>query len=327
MKLRMRQAVSLAMADAMRADPAVVLWGEDVGAAGGVFKTSEGLLDEFGPERVRDTPISEMGFLGAAVGAAMTGLRPVVEIMFMDFLGVAFDQLVTQAAKMRYMSRGQFCVPLVVRGSAGAGLGYGAQHSQSVEPWFQSVAGLTVVSPSSPSSAYGLLRSAIRSDDPVLFIEPRSLYGVREDFVPGDDAVLPLGASIVRRPGADATVLALGATVRVALDAASASRRDLEVVDLACVRPWDEAGVLASVARTGRLVIVEESPRTGGWGATIAAHVSQELWGRLRSPVLRVTSPDGPIPYAEELEKDFTPTAEAVLAAVERAMSSGRESE
>lgn len=304
-KVRMGQAITAAMRDAMRDDPSVILLGEDVGAAGGVFKTSAGLIEEFGPTRVRDTPISEMGFLGAGVGAAMTGLRPIVEIMFMDFLGVALDQLVTGAAKMRFLSGGEYSVPLVVRGSAGAGLGFAAQHSQSIENWLMGVAGLKVVVPSDPASAYSMLRAAIADDDPVVMVEPRSLYGTRGDLVL--DAAFTIGRARTLRAGNDLTVVALGATVPRAVAVAQRMHGSVEVIDLQSLVPWDREHVLESVQRTGRLAVVEESPHGGGWGTLIAAEVSAALFRQLKAPVLRVTSPDTPIPYAAGLEKVVVP--------------------
>lgn len=316
-KLRMRQAIAAALADAMSADERVVLLGEDVGAAGGVFKTSEGLLEKFGPERVRDTPISEMGFLGLAVGAAATGLRPVVEIMFAEFLGVALDQLVTEAAKLRYLSRGEFPVPLVVRMSAGPGLGFGAQHSQTLESWFTNSPGLKVLSPSGPASAYALLRAAIEDPDPVVVIEPRALYGVRDEVPPG--VVGRLGQADVLKSGNDVTVVGLGQTVATAL--AAAGDVDAEVIDLATLVPWDRRTVLDSVRRTGRLALVEANPMTGGWGADLAATVSAELFGQLRAPVLRITCPDLPVPYASELESRYVPSADDVRESVRHLVS------
>jgi len=307
-KLRMRQAIAAAMADEMAADPTVVLLGEDVGAAGGVFKTSEGLLEQFGPMRVRDTPISEMGFLGAAVGAASAGLRPIAEIMFAEFMGVALDQLVTEAAKLRYLSRGEYGVPLVVRMSAGPGLGFGAQHSQTLEHWFAATSGLKVVSPSGANAAYGLLRAAIRDNDPVVFIEPRVLYGEREEVHAGDDAVVPLGKARVVRPGEDVTVVALGQTVRTAMAASAEADWSAEIIDLQTVQPWDRETVLESAQRTGRLVTIEANPMSGGWGADLAAVAAAELFGRLRAPVVRVTCPDLPVPFASALESRYVPS-------------------
>lgn len=324
-KLRMRQAVATAMADAMRADPTVIVLGEDVAVAGGVFKASDGLIEEFGPVRVRDTPISEMGFLGAAVGSAATGLRPVVEIMFGEFLGVALDQLVTEAAKFRYLSAGQYPVPLTVRASVGTGLGFGAQHSQGLETWFYATPGLKVAVASGPQSAYGLLRSAIQDDDPVVVLEPRRLYADRSDVVTGDEGVIPLGVADVTRAGDDVTLLGLGGTVPVVRAAAEhADDWTAEIVDLRTLVPWDVEAVLASVRRTGRLVIVEEGPYSGGWGTEIAARVATELFGELTAPVLRVTSPDVPVPYAKPLEERYVPSAEYVREQVRELIATGR---
>lgn len=323
MLLRMNQAVALGIRDEMRADPTVVVWGEDVAEAGGVFKATVGLHEEFG-DRVRDTPISEMGFLGAAVGAAATGLRPVVEIMFIEFLGVALDQLVTEAALFRYLSGGEVNVPLVVRGSAGGGAGFGAQHSQTLERWVVGSPGLKVVMPSSSRTAYGLIRAAIRDDDPVVFLEPRVLYGEREDLEPSDSGILRLGQAEVVEAGDDVTLVALGQTVHIARAASEAAEWSADVIDLLSLQPWDRRTVFESVARTGRLVTVEENPRSGGWGADIVAAVAEEMFGDLEAPAVRVTTPDVPVPFAPELEARFIPTADEVVAQVDGLLASGR---
>lgn len=323
-KLRMNQAVARAMADAMRADPDVLLFGEDVGQAGGVFKTSEGLFDEFGATRVRDTPISEMGFLGAGVGAAATGLRPIVEIMFVEFLGVALDQLSTEAAKFHYLSGGRLPVPLVVRASVAAGLGFGCQHSQTLETWFQATPGLKVCVTSGARTAYGLLRSAIADDNPVIVLEPRTLYGNREDFEPGDDAAIPLGQAEVRRDGEDVTVVGLGQTVDRILDAAADADWSADVIDLLTVSPWDQEAVLESASRTGRLVIVEESPASGGWGTAVAATASAELFGDLEAPVLRITTPDVPVPFGKSMEQRFVPSSGYIHEQIDELLATGR---
>jgi pyruvate dehydrogenase E1 component beta subunit len=323
-KMRMRQAVAAALADAMAEDPRVILLGEDVAAAGGPFKTSDGLLERFGPERVRDTPISEMAFLGAAVGAAATGLRPVVEIMFIEFIGVALDQLSTQAAKFRYLSGGRCSVPLVVRGSIGGGTGFGAQHSQTLENWFTATPGLKLAVASSPQTAYGLLRGAIRDDDPVVVLEPRALYPVRDEVVTGEEGVLPLGVAEVVRPGRDLTIVSLGQMVRVAAEACATASWDAELIDLRTLVPWDRARVLESVARTRRLVIVEESPASCGWGTEISAHVAAELFGEMDAPVLRITCPDVPVPFAKELEQRFLPSVEYVREQIDQLLATGR---
>ncbi len=308
----MNQAIAAALADEMERDERVVLFGEDVAQAEGVFKTSEGLLAKFGPERVRDTPISEAGFLGAAVGAAMTGLRPVAEVMFVEFLGVALDQVVTEAALMHYLSGGRYRVPLVVRASAGAGLGFGCQHSQTLERWLLGTPGLKIAVASGPASAYGLLRAAIRDDGPVVLLEPRALYGERGDVEPGDAAVGVLGRAEVLRTGDDVTLVALGQTVGVAMRASEPASFAAEVIDLATLQPWDKATVTESVRRTGRLVVVEENQYTGGWGTEIAAHVGATCFDALKAPVMRVTAPDVPVPYGE-LERRFVPSPEYVL--------------
>lgn len=310
MRLRMNQAIGQAIADEMRDDPSVVMWGEDVAAAGGVFKVSADLQEEFG-DRVRDTPISEMGFLGAGVGAAANGLRPVIEIMFIEFIGVALDQLVTEGALFPYLSAGEYQVPLTVRASAGAGLGFASQHSQTLERWFVGTPGLKVAVPSGAQSAYGLTRAAIRDDGPVMLIEPRRLYANRGDL--DTSAPIPeLGRAHVVRPGSDVTVVALGGTVDVAVEAANEVDGDPEVIDLQSVWPWDIDRVLSSIERTGRLLIVEESPRGGGWGGAVAAEVASSGFKDLVAPIARVTTPDVPVPFSPNLEARFLPTAEEV---------------
>lgn len=323
MKMRMNQAIARAIADEMRRDDSVIVMGEDVAVAEGPFKTSEGLLKEFGPLRVRDTPISETGFLGAAVGAALTGMRPVAEIMFIEFLGVAFDQVVTEAALMHYMSAGSYSVPMVVRASVGSGLGFGCQHSQTLERWMLGTPGMKLAVVSGAQSAYGLMRAAIQDNSPVVILEPRVLYGEREDVQPGDDAIIDLGIAAVMRPGEDVTIVALGQTVRVALAAATSASWSAEVIDLRTLMPWDKATVLDSVRRTGRLVIVEENQYTGGWGTEVAAHIATAAFGDLKAPVLRITAPDVPVPYGRELEQRYLPSAEYVNTQIESYLATG----
>jgi pyruvate dehydrogenase E1 component beta subunit len=324
--LRMNQAIAEALAHEMRADPAVIVLGEDVAAAGGVFKCTDGLLQEFGPERVRDTPIAETAILGAAVGAAMAGMRPVAEIMFVEFLGVALDQIVTQAAKMHYLSGGQFSVPMVVRASVGAGLGFGAQHSQTLESWLLNTPGLKVVCVSGPQSAYRVLRAAIRDPNPVIVLEPRALYGVREEFDPA--AVDPgwLGVARRVREGDAVTVVALGQMVRVAASAAerTADRWPVDLLDLETILPWDRRRVVESVKRTGRLIVVEENPYTGGWGTDVVAHVAQQAWSSLKAPPVRVSCPDAPVPFSAKLEKRYLPSADWVAEQIEALCAQGR---
>jgi len=308
----MRQAIAEAIGAEMAADDTVVLIGEDVGAAEGVFKTSEGLMERFGAERVRDTPIAEMGFTGLAVGAAAMGVRPVVEIMFAEFAGVALDAIATEAAKLRYLSQGQFGVPMVVRMSAGPGLGFGAQHSQTLETWFRNTPGLKVVTPSGPESAYWLLREAIRDDDPVVFLEPRVLYGDRSDV---DDQTNPgyrIGTARIARSGANATVVAAGQTVATALAAAEQGDLDVEVIDLGTIAPWDVDAVAESVRRTGRLVTVEANPYSGGWGADVVAELATRCHGEFTAPPLRIACPDVPVPYSAGLERAYVPDPSTV---------------
>ena len=322
-RLRMNQAIGLAIADEMRSDGSVVVWGEDVGAAGGVFKVTDGLIEEFGSDRVRDTPISEMGFLGAAIGAAVSGLRPVVEIMFIEFLGVALDQLVTEAAQFRYLSAGAYPVPLTLRASAGGGLGFGAQHSGMLERWLIGTPGLTVAVASGARTGYGLTRAAIRSNDPVVVLEPRRLYAERESFETGPDGVISLGAAEIVQSGTDVTIIGLGGTVPVIREAAADADWSAEIIDLLTIDPWDRATVLSSVAKTNRVVIVEESPEIGGWGAHVASVISAEMFSSLEAPVVRITTPDVPVPFAPELEDRFLPTTEEVTHQIECLLSTG----
>lgn len=322
-KMRMNQAIAAGIADEMRADPSVVVLGEDVAAAGGPFKTSDGLLEEFGPLRVRDTPISEMGFVGAAVGAAATGLRPVVEIMFIEFLGVALDQLSTEAAKFHYLSGGKVSVPMVVRASVGAGLGFGSQHSQTLETWMFATPGLKLAVASSPQNAYGLIRSAIRDPNPVVVLEPRVLYATRGDVETGDDQLVELGSAQLARSGDDVTIVTLGAMVGTVLDAAAKASWSADVIDLRTLLPWDVGSVLSSVERTGRLVLVEEAPLTGGWGVEVAARVAGEGFRHLTTPITRITCPDVPVPFGKDLEARFLPSAEYVVSQVDELLATG----
>jgi pyruvate/2-oxoglutarate/acetoin dehydrogenase E1 component len=313
-----RDAVAEGLAREMRRDPSVVCLGEDIGAAGGVFKTTVGLLAEFGPDRVRDTPISEQAIVGMAMGAAMTGVRPVAEIMFSDFLACCWDYLANEIPKMRYMTGGQVTVPLVVRTANGGGLGFGAQHSQAVENWALAVPGLKIAAPSNPADVIGLLASAVRSDDPVVFFEHKGLFASRGEPAPPDH-VVPLGQASVARKGTDITVVALAATVPIALAAAAelaASGVSVEVIDLRCLVPLDMATVLASVRKTSRLLIVEENPYQGGWGGTVASIVADEGFELLDAPVRRVAAACVPLPFADALEDEVIPTTSKVIAAL-----------
>ena len=278
-ELRYLRAINLALSDAMAEDPTVILFGEDVSEAGGSFGASRGLRDRFGAARVLDTPISEAAIAGAAVGAAMSGLRPIVEIMFMDFTTLAMDALVNQAAKARFMFGGQISLPLVLRAPHGGGLGAGPQHSQCLEAWFAHVPGLKVVCPSDPASAYGLLRAAIHDPDPVIVVENKALYAMKAE-APETPPILPIGKAAIRREGKDLTIVAYGAAVRTAQAAAELLHGEgveAEIVDLLSLQPWDEAAVLASLARTHRLIVVHEAVEAFGVGAEIAARMAERV--------------------------------------------------
>jgi pyruvate/2-oxoglutarate/acetoin dehydrogenase E1 component len=322
-RMRMNQAISSAIADEMREDPTVVVFGEDVADAGGPFKTSDGLLEEFGPNRVRNTPISEMGFLGAAVGAAATGLRPVAEIMFVEFLGVALDQVVTEAALFHYLSAGRYRVPMTVRASTGA-FGFGAQHSHTRESWLYGSPGLKLVSVSGPQSAYGLLRAAIRDDNPVVVLEPRFLYSKRSEVTTGEDSIIELGKAHTIQQGTDVTIIGFGSTVSTIKDAVALGSWSAEVIDLQTLIPWDREAILESVGRTKRLAIVEENPVSFGWGTDIASVVGAELFGTLEAPILRITCPDTPVPFPPDLEARYLPSSAYVASQVSELLETGR---
>ena len=315
-ELEVRVAIREAIAEELERDPAVVFFGEDVAAAGGVFNVTPGLQERFGTDRVFDTPISELALAGAAFGAAVTGLRPVVEIMFGDFMGLAMDSLVNQAAKFWFVSNEQGRVPLVVRSAVGGGGRFGAMHSQIHGTWFHGVPGLKIACPSSPAEAKGLLKAAIRDDNPVIFLEHKRLYSVKG---PAPEAeTIPLGTANVVRTGADVTVVALGKGVPDALaaaDALIAEGIDAEVIDLRCLRPLDTDTILASVARTNRLVAVEEGPRTGGWGAGVLGAVAEHGLHDLDDAWIVATA-DTPVPYSPTLEDAHIPDAEAIASAV-----------
>lgn len=318
-----RQAINSALADAMSADADVVCFGEDVAAPGGAFAVTRGLLAKFGPERVRDTPISENAIAGAAVGAALSGLRPVVEIMFMDFMTLAMDALVNQAAKARFMFGGQCSVPMVVRTPHGGGLNAGPQHSQCLEAWFAHVPGLKVVVPSNAADAYGLLRAAIIDPDPVIYVENKALYSAKSP-VPETLAIVPIGRAATLRPGRDVTVVAYGIAVRQALAAAqtlAAEGIEAEIIDLRSIQPWDRQSVLDSVRRTGRLVIAHEAVTAFGVGAEIAAWIGEQAFDSLRAPIGRVGSAFMPTPFAKSLERHCVPADTHVVAAVRRAVA------
>lgn len=312
------RAINRALSDAMNADERVIMLGEDIAEAGGSFKATRGLLESFGPLRVRDTPISESTIAGAAVGAALGGLRPVVEIMFMDFVTLAMDAIVNQAAKSRFMFGGQASVPLVVRLPHGGGLNAGPQHSQCLEAWFAHIPGLKVVCPATVEDAYALLRAAIDDPDPVVFVENKALYAMAGDL-PETPAAVEIGKARIARDGRDVTLVAYGATVFQALKAADELAGEgvsVEVIDLRTLQPWDKDTVLASVARTHRAVVAHEAVRSFGVGAEIAATISDEGFDDLDAPVGRVGAPFMPSPFARSLESRYIPDAAAIRAAI-----------
>ncbi|NBR27096.1 MAG: alpha-ketoacid dehydrogenase subunit beta [Betaproteobacteria bacterium] len=315
-ELTYRDAVAAAIAQEMKRDENVVFLGEDVAAAGGVFKATVGLLDQFGPRRVRDCPISEQAILGAAMGAAMTGLKPIAEIMFSDFLAVCWDIVANEMAKMRYMTDGQFTMPVVIRTANGAGSRFGAQHSQAVENWAMMIPGLKVVAPAFPADVKGLLAAAIRDPDPVLFFEQKSLYPMKGE-VPDGEYVDQLGKAKVLRQGKDVTIVALALMVHRALDAAAILEKEhgisATVVDLRSLVPLDTQTILTEVAKTGRLVTIEENPRLCGWGAEIASIVADECFWDLDGPIQRITTPHIPLPAADLLEDNTVPSVERIV--------------
>jgi pyruvate/2-oxoglutarate/acetoin dehydrogenase E1 component len=313
------QALQEALREEMSRDRRVFLMGEDIGVYGGAFGVTRGLLADFGPERVRCTPISEATIVGTAAGAALTGMRPVVEIMFMDFLTLAMDQLANHAAKFRYMYGPQACVPMVIRTPAGGGRCYGATHSQSLEAWFLHVPGLKVVAPATPADAKSLLIAAIRDDNPVLFVEHKLLYATTGP-VPDGDHPVAIGEAAVPREGSDVTLVAYSYHAGIALQAAeelAARGIDAEVIDLRTLVPMDTETILASVRKTGRLVCIEEGTRSGGVGAEIAARVAESAYEYLDAPIRRIATPDVPIPFSPPLEQAALPKADDIVRTVE----------
>lgn len=319
MQMSYADAIRQALIEEMERDERVVLLGEDIALYGGAFRVTRGLAQRFGAERVINTPISENSFVGVAVGAAMMGMRPVVEMMFMDFITLAMDQLVNHAAKLHYIYGGQVRVPLVVRAPAGAGRGYGASHSQSLEAWFVHTPGLKVVAPATPRDARGLLKAAIRDDNPVVFVENKLLYGTKGE-VPEAEEVLPLGQAAVVREGEDVTLIAYSRMTALALETAERLEGqgiNCEVLDLRTLSPLDEAAVLASVGKTARAVIVEEDTLRGGVGAEVAAIIADKGFRSLDSPLRRVACADAPIPCSPSLEQAILPSVEKIMQAVE----------
>jgi pyruvate/2-oxoglutarate/acetoin dehydrogenase E1 component len=318
--LKYAEALNQGIADALAEDETVVLIGIDVGAGGGIFTVTRGLYDRFGGERVIDTPISEMAYVGAAVGAAMTGLRPIVEIMFMDFVGVCLDPILNQAAKLPYMTAGALQCPVVFRTQTGAGRSAGAQHSQSLEAMFAHIPGLKVVMPATVTDAHDLMVEAVRDPNPVVFVENRRLYGLRG--APGEDP-LPLGRARVAREGEDVTVVTWGQMLRECLAAAEESSASLEVIDLRSLVPLDIDTVLESTRRTGRLLVVHEAVQDFGAGAEIAARVGQELFDELRTPVRRLGTPAVPMPFNPDLERALLPSATKIAEAAQALRDEG----
>ena len=315
-ELTYREAVAAGIAQEMARDERVVFLGEDIAAAGGVFKATVGLLDQFGPKRVRDTPISEQAILWAAMGAAMTGLRPIAEIMFSDFLAVCWDIVANEIAKSRYMTNGQVEVPLVIRTANGAGSRFGAQHSQSVENWAMMIPGIKVVAPAYPADVKGLIAAAVRDPDPVIIFEQKSLYPMKGE-VPDGELVDELGKARVLRRGKDCTIVALALMVHRAMAAAEILEKEhgisCTVVDVRSLVPLDTLTILAEVAATGRLVTVEENPRLCGWGAEIASIVADECFWELDGPIIRITTPHIPLPSADLLEDNTIPSVERIV--------------
>jgi pyruvate/2-oxoglutarate/acetoin dehydrogenase E1 component len=320
-ELTYREAVAAAIAQEMRRDESVVFLGEDVAKAGGVFKATVGLWEEFGDLRVRDTPISEQAILGAAMGAAMTGLRPIAEIMFSDFLAVCWDIVSNQIAKSRYMTGGQVDLPLVIRTANGGGARFGAQHSQSVENWAMMIPGIKVVAPSTPADVKGLLAAAIRDPDPVIFFEQKSLYATKGE-VPDGEHVDEIGKAKVLREGSDVTILALALMVPRALEAADRLKTETgisaTVVDIRSLVPLDTQTILSEVKKTGRVVTVEENPRLCGWGAEISSIIAEECFYDLDMPIVRITTPHIPLASADELEDIMIPSVDRIFETIRR---------
>jgi acetoin:2,6-dichlorophenolindophenol oxidoreductase subunit beta len=313
-----KQAITRAMADELAADEDVFLLGEDVGAAGGAFKTTDGLFERFGGERVLDTPISEQAIVGTAIGAAVQGLRPLAEIMFADFAAVCFDQIVNQLAKYRYMTAGQVSVPVTIRMANGAGTGFGAQHSQPCENWFLGVPGLKLVVPATPADAYALLRAAVRDPDPVLYFEHKGLFNLKGEL-PDEPLALALGQADVARAGTDVTVVATQLMRHRALEAAELLSQDgieAEVIDLRTLVPLDRATVAASLDRTNRLVVVQEAPPGGSWGASLIASLMQDRFEMLDAPPRLIAADATPVPYAGPLEAAWMPDGERIAAGI-----------
>jgi pyruvate/2-oxoglutarate/acetoin dehydrogenase E1 component len=316
-----REALNQALREEMRRDPRVFLIGEEVGLYEGAYKVTQGLLKEFGDRRVVDTPIAESGFTGVGIGAAMVGLRPVVEMMTFNFALLALDQIVNSAAKMNYMSGGQYNIPIVIRGPGGPAHQLAAQHSQSMESYFYHVPGLKVVRPSTPADAKGLLKSAIRDDNPVIFIESETLYAVKGEVPDDEDFLIPLGEAVVRREGTDVTVVAYMGMMYRAMEAAEELAKEgisVEIVDPRTLQPMDSAVIVGSVRKTHRAVVVEAGAGFAGMGSEIAAFITEQAFDDLDAPVERVTGASAPMPYARNLERAKTPSKDKVIDAIRK---------
>jgi 2-oxoisovalerate dehydrogenase E1 component beta subunit len=318
----MVQAVRSALIDEMTLDQNVVTLGEDIGPRGGVFLVTEGLIDKFGKDRVIDTPLSELGIIGAAIGMAVYGLRPVAEIQFIDFLFPGFDMLVSEAAKMRYRSAGQFACPMVVRSPYGGGVRGGGYHSQSPEAYFVATPGLKVVAPSNPYDAKGLLIASIRDDDPVVFMEPKKIYRFQKQEIPNGAYEVPIGKAAVAREGKHVSLITFGAMVTLALEAADKMKADgveVEVIDLRTLQPYDIDAIMQTVAKTGHVVLLQEAPRIGGFMGEIAAFIAEEAIEHLEGPIVRVAGWDTPFPYA--LEKAYMPNVTRITRAIKKTLN------
>lgn len=319
-ELNYRQAIARALADEMVADERVIFLGEDVGRAGGAFKSTDGLFDRFGPVRVRDTPISEQAIIGAAIGAAACGLRPVAEIMFADFAGVCFDQIANQLAKYRYMTGGQVTLPVTVRMANGAGSGFAAQHSQPAENWFLNIPGLKIVVPGTVPDLYGLMRTAIRDDSPVLFFEHKSLFAVK-GTIPDGGELVPMGVADVVRTGPDVTIVATQQMRHRAVEAAgllAADGIEATVIDPRTLVPFDDQTVVASLQQTSRLAVIQEAPPPGSWGSSLIARIASQHFELLDAPPLLIAADETPIPYAGNLEEAWLPGVERIVAEISK---------
>ena len=318
-----REAINEALHEEMRRDPSIILMGEDVGVAGGVFKVTDGLLKEFGPNRVYDTPIAEAGIVGLAVGAAMTGLHPIVEIMFNDFTTLAADQIVNQAAKLRYMTAGQCKVPLVIRTAMGAGRRAAAQHSQSLQVWYAHIPGLKIVMPSTPEAAKGLLKTALRDDNPVIYFEDKMMYN-QKGPIPEGDYIIPFGVGCIHRQGKDVTIICTSSMLYPGLEAAERLAQEniqAEVIDPRSISPLDDEMLISSAIKTGKVVVVDEGYRSFGVTAEIAARIMEGAFDYLDEPVRRIGAADVPIPFAPSLEDRTIPSADRIYSTVKEMMA------